>query len=158
MSEQLPDNIIKTIEERNLVPTPRWRFLLTRSVFWVLAVLSVVVGSIAFVVAYYVFFDNDGISLSSLQQSSIQDIAQSIPYIWLVILAIFTLTAYYGFRKTRKGYRYATTMVVTASIVASILLGITLNAFDFGQVVHKYLLSHTDFYDLLIHSSEDTQD
>jgi glucan phosphoethanolaminetransferase (alkaline phosphatase superfamily) len=158
MNDQLPENIIKTIEERDLTPTPRWHFLLTRSVFWILAVLSVVVGGVAFGVADYVFFDNDGMSLASLQQSSIQDIAQSIPYVWLAILAIFTLTAYYGFRKTRKGYRYATMWVVCGSIVASILLGITLNAFDFGQAVHKYLLSHTDFYDLLIHSSEDTKD
>ena len=103
MNEQLPENIIKTIDERNLVPTARWRFLLTRSVFWILAVLSVVVGGIAFGVADYVFFDNDGISFASLQQSSIQDVAQSIPYVWLVILAILTLTAYYGFRKTRRG-------------------------------------------------------
>lgn len=158
MNEHLPENIIKAIEERDLIPTPRWRFLLARSVFWFLGVLSVVVGGIAFGVADYVFFDNDGISFASLQQSSIQDIAQSIPYVWLVVLGVFTLTAYYGFRKTRKGYRYATIMVVTASIVASILLGIILNAFDFGQAVHKYLLSHTDFYDLLIHSSEDTKD
>ena len=158
MNKQLSESIIQKIEERNLAPTPRWHFLLTRSVFWILATLSVIVGGIAFGVADYVFFDNDGMSLSSLQRSSIQDIAQSIPYVWIVILGIFTVIAYSGFRKTRKGYRHATAVVVSASIIASILLGVTLNAFDFGQAVHKYLLSHTDFYDMLIHSSEDTQD
>jgi hypothetical protein len=127
-------------------------------VFWGLATLSVVVGGIAFSVADYVFFDNDVVRLASFQASSIQDIARSIPYVWLVILGIFMLVAYYGFRKTRKGYRYATAAIVLASIGASILLGITLSAFDFGQTVHTYLLSHTDFYDSLIHSSEDAQD
>ncbi len=150
--------IIKEIEARGAVPKPGWHFLLTRSAFWFLAITSVLVGAIAFAVADFVFIDNDGISLATLQETPIQDIAQSIPFIWLLILALFTASAYFGFRHTRTGYRYATTFVVTVAIVASILLGVALNAVDFGQTVHQYLLQHTSFYDALIHSRDDLSD
>lgn len=156
--DNFSENIVRAIDERGATPKPRWHFLLKRSVFWACAVLSVAVGGAAFSVAEFVFFDNDSISLISLDQSSIRDIAVSIPYIWLLVLGIFATSAYLGFRHTRKGYRQATTIVVGVVILLSIVLGLTLNAFDFGQSVHKYLLAHTDFYDLLIHSSEDRGD
>ncbi len=158
MNDHLTDSILKKIEEQRLAPTPRWQFLLTRTAFWVLAILSVVIGGVAFGVADYVFFDNDGINLSSLQDAPIHDIALSIPYLWLAVLGIFTYIAYKGFRKTRSGYRYTTVMVLCSSVVASVVLGMSLNAVDFGQSVHTYLLSHATFYDALIHSREDASD
>ncbi len=150
------EHIVKEIEARGATPKPRWQFLLTRGVFWALAIASVSVGGIAFAVADFVFFDNDGISFATLRETPIQDIAQSIPVVWLLVLALFTASAYLGFRRTRKGYRYTTTLVVLAAIGTSVVLGLALNALDFGQTVHQYLLEHTDFYDPLIHSSEDT--
>lgn len=154
------EKVLTAIDERKAEPKPRWHFLVKRSVFWSLAVLSVFVGGIAVSVAIYVFFDNDGIAISQnlALQEALLDVAQSIPYIWLAVLGLFTASAYLVFRKTRKGYRYATAQVVGIAIVASIVLGLVLDAFDFGQMVHKYLLSNTTIYDILIHSSEDETD
>lgn len=151
--DNFSEDIVKIIEKKGLVPKPQWYFLLLRWVFWLLAVFSILIGAIAFAVAEYVFFDNDGANVASLQ-----DIAKNIPYIWLIVLVTFTISSYIWFRQTRKGYKYKTVAIVCGTVVISIILGLILNAFDFGQVAHKYLLSHTDFYDMLIHSSEDIQD
>jgi FtsH-binding integral membrane protein len=151
--DNFSENILKVIEKKEVIPKPRWHFLLKRWIFWLLAVFSILIGAIAFAVAEYVFFDNDGANVASLQ-----DIAQNIPYVWFLVLIIFTISSYIWFRQTRKGYKYKTVVVVCGTVVISIILGLILNAFDFGQVAHKYLLSHTDFYDMLVHSSEDTQD
>lgn len=151
------EKVVSALNERGIEPKPRWHFLLKRSVFWSLAALSVLIGGIAVSVAVYVFFDNDGIFLSGNKalQETLFDIAQSIPYIWLLVSALFTASAYLVFRKTKKGYRYATAQVVGIVLVASVALGVLLDAFDFGQMVHKYLLTNTSVYDMLIHSSED---
>ncbi len=156
--ENFPDNVIKEIEARGIIPKPRWHFLITRKVFWLLAVASILVGSVAFAVADFVFFDNDGISLITLRDAPIQDIVQSIPFIWLFVLGLFIASAYFGFRHTRKGYRYATILVVSCVIGVSIVIGLILNALDFGQSLHQYLLKHTGFYDSLIHSRDDEMD
>ncbi len=156
--DNFSEQIVKEIEARGAVPKPRSHFLIARGMFWLLAIVSVIVGGIAFAVAAYVFFDNDGMSIAALEQSSIFDIAQSIPFVWLFILGLFTACAYFGFRHTRKGYRHATTLVVLIAIGASVLLGLALNAVDFGQQAHQYLLQHTNFYDPLIHSRDDASD
>ncbi|MDB5238596.1 MAG: hypothetical protein JWM46_866 [Candidatus Kaiserbacteria bacterium] len=154
----LSEQIAKELESRGASPKPRWHFLVARGTFWLLAVTSVLIGGIAFAVASFVFFDNDGASMSVLERSSIYDIAQSIPFVWLAIFGLFTASTYAGFRNTRSGYKYATSLVIIVAILASIALGLLLNTLDFGQNVHRYLLEHTSFYDPLIHSREDLPD
>ncbi len=135
--DTFPQEIVKELEARNALPIARWKFLFSRSMIWFLATASIVVGGLAFAIAEFVFFDNDGIA--KLQSSSIQDIAQSIPFAWLGITALFTVIAYYGLRHTRRGYKYATATLVLIVIVLSIGLGMLLNHFDFGQRTYEYL-------------------
>lgn len=149
--------IMTAIDERKAQPKPRWHFLLKRSIVWLLAVLSVSIGGVAVSVATYVFFDNDGLLVTANKafQDALTDIIQSIPYIWLAVFALFTLSAYFVFRKTKKGYRYMTVQVVAIVLVLSIALGVVLDALDFGRAVHTYLQSNAVLYDMLVHSSDD---
>lgn len=149
------DTLEKEIEARGMTPRPRWHFLLKRSVFWSLAVLSVFFGAIAYSVADYVFFDNEGQSMATLIESPLEGILQSIPIVWLIVFGLFCVVTYAGLRLTRSGYKYRTAKVVLAVLALTIGLGLILNLFDFGQGVHYYLLNHTGFYDALIHSSDD---
>jgi hypothetical protein len=150
--DDLSQNILKELEVRGATPKPRWYFLTMRAAFWGLASLSILVGAIAVSVGWYVFFDNDGLHVS------LANLFQVIPYIWIVVLVLFILCAYWGFRQTRKGYRYSAKLVVGLLLVASASAGLLFDNWDVGQNVHKYLLSHTNFYNFLIYSSEDEND
>lgn len=136
-NETFPQEVLKEIEARGAMPKPRWQFLLSRAMVWFLAVTSIVIGSITFAIAEFTFFDNDGIA--KLRGSSIEDIAQSIPFVWLAFMAFFSITAYYSFRRTKHGYRYATVWIVGAVIALSIGLGIALTTMDFGQSVYQFM-------------------
>ncbi len=149
------DSVEKEIEARGMTPRPRWHFLLKRSVFWSLAVSSVLIGAVAFSVADYVFFDNEGLSSSALLDTPLEVIVQGVPFVWLFIFVLFCFVTYVGLRNTRSGYKYRTIGVVFGVLAATIGLGLILNLFDFGQAVHYYLLNNTSFYDALIHSSDD---
>lgn len=135
--DTFPQEIVREIEARGAVPKPRWQFLMSRGMVWLLAVASVLVGGVAFAVAEFVFVDNDG--FAKIQGSSIQDIAQSIPFVWLAILAFFSIAAYYGFRHTRRGYKYATASVIAVVIILSVALGIGFNQFDLGQNIQQFI-------------------
>ena len=148
----LSENIIKELEDRGAHPKPRWYFVLMRSLFWLLAIISTTVGAVAFSVAWYVFFDNDGLHVT------LQNMFRVIPYIWLVVLTLFVVAAYLGFRQTRKGYRYAGPLILALILAGSIGGGLLLDTIDGGQKVHTYLLRDTDFYDGLIYSSDDYTD
>jgi len=153
-------SILEEIEKRNAVPIPRWHFVLQRLGFWLLAVSSVVTGSIAMATAIYVFIDNDFIedheyiNLFLAERPLIAEIVASIPYIWLATLALFTLVAYFGFRHTKKGYQYATTRVIAGALLASLLLSVGFNTIDVGKYIHRYLIENVHVYNKLVYANE----
>ncbi|MDB4992233.1 MAG: hypothetical protein JWL75_478 [Parcubacteria group bacterium] len=153
--DNFSEQVVAEIEARGVSPLPRWHFLFRRSVFWTCAILSVLSGAIAYSVADYVFFDNEGMGPTAILESPIEGILHTIPFVWLIVFGLFAASAYLNLRKTRTGYRYRAALAILAVIIITIGLGAVLNMFDFGQTIHYYLLHHTTFYDALIHSSDD---
>ena len=160
MPKTSSDKIIREIEKRQVVPIPRWHFILKSAVFWVLALISVITGALSMVTAIYVFFDNDyivdraGIEKLFVERPFVEVIVQSIPYVWLFALGLFILAAYYGFRHTRKGYRYPTYRVISVSLLLSALLCGILDTFDIGRYIHRYLIENVQGYGQLVHTNE----
>jgi len=160
MEEEKFLHILDEIEKRHVVQIPRWRVFLKRFSFWLLAAISVITGSIAMATAIYVFVDNDFIADHAtihqlfLQRPWLADLVESIPYIWLVVLLLFTLVAFFGFRHTKKGYRYSAPKVIGASLLSSLLLSLALNTFDVGGYIHRYLVENVHVYNKLIVSNE----
>ncbi len=160
MQKERSESILEEIEKRKVVLIPRWHFLVKRFGFWLLAVLSVLTGSLAMVTAFYVFFDNDFIedhdyiNLFLTQKPVIADIISSIPYLWLIALMLFILVAFFGFRHTKKGYRYSAARVIAASLSASLLLSAGLNMVDIGGYIHRYLIENVHVYNKLIYANE----
>jgi hypothetical protein len=152
--------IIDEIEKRNVVPIPRWHFLLKRAAFWLLAAVAVITGALAMATAIYVFIDNDyitdrpGIDKLFAERPLIEIVVQSIPYIWLVALALFVIVAYYGVRHTRKGYRYSALRVITVTVSLSFLISVLLNTFDIGRFIHRYLIENVKGYGRLVYTNE----
>jgi uncharacterized membrane protein len=153
--DNFSERIVAEIEARGVTPRSRWHFLLKRSVFWSCAILSVLSGAVAFSVADYVFFDNEGISAAVLLESPIESLINTIPFIWLVVFGIFITSAYLSLRSTRRGYRQQAALAILGVGILTIVLGMLLNFFDFGQAIHYYLLNHTTFYNALIRSNDD---
>ena len=160
MQKERSESILEEIDKRHAVLIPRWRFFVKRLGFWLLAAISVLTGSISMATAFYVFFDNDFIedhdfiNLFLTQKPFIADIISSIPYVWLAALVLFTLVAFYGFRHTKNGYRYATTRVIAASLLASLLFSAGLNTVDVGGYIHRFLIENVHVYNKLIYANE----
>lgn len=155
MKESFSQNIVEEIEKRDLKPRPRFYFLLKRSVFWSLASLSAVIGGIAVSIIIFVFFDHDPEAARYLHQSLTEDIMLSVPYLWLLILAAFVGVAKYSVRHTKTGYRYATLKIVGAVLIASLALGLLLDAFDSGAAIDDYLSDTLPYYSSLVYTSKD---
>jgi hypothetical protein len=152
--------ILDEIERRNVVPIPKWHFLVRRSLFWIVASISVITGSLSMATGMYVFLDQDfqvdheNIARFLAQQPNVENIIVSIPYLWVSALLLFVLVAYYGVRHTRKGYRYPTVRVIAGSLLLSLLISGVLNLFDVGHFVHRYLIENVNGYDSLVYANE----
>ena len=141
--------IMTEFKVRDLHPIPAWHFLITRTAFWSLAVGSVVSGAVALSIAFYIFFDSEGIPTSTLLNSSFSELFESAPIFWLIASALFLVSAYLSIRHTKRGYRYGTLKIMLILFTITVILGGILAALDFGSVVHYYLTGDLGFYEAL---------
>jgi hypothetical protein len=138
-NKTLSKEVIRQIEQRNIVPLPRWQVLLKGNIFWSFSGVSIVVGGLAISIIIAAFIDYDP---GARTAPILEDIIQTIPYLWLIVFGLFTAIANYGIRHTKMGYRYSLLKICSAVILASLVLGIILNMFDVPQNIHNYLM-HT---------------
>ena len=154
MKDTLPEDIMKAIDERGITPRPRWHFLLKGSVFWSMATATVVLGSMAIDVIIFVVFDHDTEARAYLNQSLVEDILLTIPYIWLASFGLLIVLTRLIVRHMKQGYRYGITQVVCVSLAASMALGIAMNALDVGESVNEFLNESIPYYNSLVYTSK----
>ncbi len=151
----LEKKILDEIDKRGLVPRPYAYFLARRSVFWALAGLSVVLGAISFAVVIYGALDYLATGGRNFDEFPLDDVFESLPFVWSVMLVLFMVSARFGIYKTKRGYRYPASRVVAGVVLASVILGALLHRFEVGKQTHQYLNSQVPAYERLVRSKED---
>ena len=151
----LEKKVLEQIEKRGLVPRSYAYFLARRSVFWTLAVVSVVLGAIS--VAVIIYGALDYLVADSFPDDEIpfDDVFENLPFVWVAILALFMVSALFGVHKTKHAYRYRVSGLVAGVVLISVFLGGLLQYFDVGRQVHQYLNAHVAAYERLVRSKED---
>ena len=155
MNDLLSKKVIEEIDSRKIEPIPKWHFVLRRSVFWSLAVISVILGAIAVAVTIFIFFDHDWSVFGLLDQTLFEDILLAIPYLWLLFFGLFIAVSNYSFRQTKTGYKYNMIRVASIILGLSIFLGVALNTLDAGDYINHFLLNKVPAYDRLVYTRED---
>ncbi len=154
-TEEFAKNIMDRVADRHLTPKPRWNFLLADAALWVGAALTTALGALAIAVVIFILTDHDWDVYRYLDRGPIEHFFASLPYLWLVFLALFVLAARYNFRHTRRGYRYETWVVTAASVVISLTLGASMYAAGLGQELHEYFSDALPLYERLVYTKND---
>ncbi|MFA5871486.1 MAG: hypothetical protein WC858_02075 [Parcubacteria group bacterium] len=148
MSE-LGKKVLEKIKEEKIAPKPRWRFLLKDYFVWLLFLISLIIGAVAFCVSLHILFENDWDLYQYLHRSLAGHILISIPYIWIILLILFISVAYYNFKHTKEGYRHEAYVILGLSVIGSIILGTFLNTLGAGQEVEDVVASSIPIYESL---------
>lgn len=143
---ELEKKVLEAIERRNLVPRPYYLFFAKRSVFWSLAVLSVILGALSVAVLLFAITDYYATGWRTLDNLPLDDLIVSIPAFWLVSMPFFMASAYYGVRHTRRGYRFRAAHLVALCLAASIGLGVLFHFFEAGRMVNDLLAANIAAY------------
>jgi hypothetical protein len=138
MSE-LDRKVMEAIERQRLSPRPYIRFLARRSMFWTLAMLSVLLGGISVAVMIFAVTDFLQTGGRNFDEMPFDDVLQSLPFVWLALFALFIASAYLGISNTRRGYRYRPIGVIGLAAAASIALGALLHGFGVGEMIDRVL-------------------
>ena len=133
--KDLKQDVIKKIKSKDLRPYSRTHFILKNILFWITFVLAVGVGMLAFSAFLFRVFSNDWGIYKHLGRGPVPHFFMTLPYLWIVVMALFALLAVYTFQHTRGWYKHKPIIIVTASIAISIVGGSLLFAVGFGDKI-----------------------
>ncbi len=139
-------NILQKIKKDEVRPYPKQYFLLRRSVIWTVFGLSILFGSVAGAIALFQLRYAEWDLYKHLSHSPVEFLLLVIPFFWLIFLLGFAGFAYYYFRRTEHGYRYAAIWVMLLSIVLSIIGGGLLYSTGLSEKLERVFQENLPFY------------
>lgn len=143
---KLSDNILKTIEEKQLEPKPRWQFLLKDIAVWASSALVVTFGAVAVAVSLAIVSMHDWDIAERLEHSPLGFFFLSLPYAWIVLFIGLMILADYNIRHTKGGYRFSLWKLASVVLILSISCGGLLFAAGVGNAVDDTLAEQVPLY------------
>ena len=137
--ERMCDRVLSRIDNEEISPSPRWHFMCIHYGVWILWALSVVSGAIAVSVMVYVATRARFALFEATHETQLSFFVEVLPYLWIFILFLMGVFAYYNMRHTKQGYKYPITHIVLSSLAFSIVGGIVLNIFGVGYLIDTSL-------------------
>ena len=114
--------LLDKITTEQIKPNPRWYFVLQNYIFWIIFLMFIILGSVAFSIILYATTESD-FNLLSFSGSKIEFLFSALPLLWILFLGIFLIISISGIRHTKTGYRYSPLKILSFNILLSIFLG-----------------------------------
>ncbi len=117
------EKLIRTIRDQQLKPRPRWHYYLRELILWILFAFCVLFGALAFSIILFAIQQIDFNILNHISHSIPEMILSLIPVIWIGSVVVFLLAAMASIRNSRKGYKFASPVLVGIVTGLGMLLG-----------------------------------
>ncbi len=115
--------IIERIKKEGIKPIPKSYFRLKNGLLWVLFVLGIFVGAMAFSVILFTIQQVDFDLVAHMQHSRLEFVLGLLPLFWLSLLIVFIVVAIVGIKNSRKGYKFTFLQLVGFNVALSVLVG-----------------------------------
>jgi hypothetical protein len=153
-NESISSKVIEQIQEKHIQPTPKWEFALKNVVIWVVLGFLLIVGSLGSSVIIFMIDTNQWDLYDNVHHNIVAFIFASLPYFWLIVLALFISAIYYYFHKTTSGYKYHAYAIVLASFVASTFLGLIFYNAGLARTIDQLFEKRVPLYINLINNRQ----
>ena len=145
MTSKISKNVIDKIKREKIKPKSRWSFLAKNYAFWILAMVMILMGAIAFSIIVFVIFDLDWDLYKYNKINPIFFFLRTIPFLWIILFGLFTYLSYLIFRKTKKGYRYHYLYFSLFIALLSLIFGVFLYFSGFNEFLERTMLHKLPF-------------
>ena len=145
---------LKKIKEERIIPRPRWYFLSKNYFFWLMFLLTTILGSIASSMVLLLTGDVDWDIFPYLDIGLPKAILMSLPYLWIILLFFFLYIIYYNFSRTRTGYRYRFILIFLMSLLISALLGWGFCYYGWSEIMDRQLRTRIPGYHHLVYGRQ----
>lgn len=141
--DDLTNKILSKIEDDGIKPRSKWYFMVKNDFFWFVAVLSIVLGSMATSVIIYALTDSDIYLYQVTHDSFVSFIFDSLVFVWLIVFLLFIFIGYKNIHNTKNGYKHSFVIIAVTSFLISLLCGFALYykglADDIDRETNNYL-------------------
>ncbi len=144
------EKILKNIKEKKIKPKAKWLFLVRNYLVWLMFGLAIFIGAIATSVIIFSLTSNDWDLYKVLEKNFVSFAIISIPYIWVIVLILFSLLSYFNYKHTKTGYRVEPIKTISLSVVLSIVLGSVLFMGGFGEFIDYKLSKDIPYYEKMM--------
>ena len=145
--KNISKNVLSKIQEHNITPKPKWKFLLKDYVLWSVFGVNMFFAAIFFSVTLLSLTNVDWDIYKYLHQNFIQYAVITVPYIRLIALILFVFLAYYNYRHTDKGYRYKARQIILMSLVIVVMMGGTMFVLGRAHIMEDILTKTLPHYE-----------
>jgi len=144
--ESFADKVLDRIEGEHVTPLSRTRFVAKDVLFWVLWVVSVLVGAMAVAASIFVLMNAGWRFYSATHANFITFLIDALPLFWLLAILLFILFAYENLRHTKHGYRFSLPLILLMSLPAILFFGICLFSIGLGKLMDDGIGRHVPFH------------
>jgi hypothetical protein len=131
-------------------PKSKWQFVIKDYCIWTLGFISLILSSLGFASTLYMLLHNDWDVYRQVSGGLFSFIFLTLPYFWLIFLAVFIYTAEYIIRHTKRGYKFEFSRMVIASISISIIFGSFFYNVGIGEAIDDAFARRLPFYGKLV--------
>lgn len=137
---------IKKINSQNIKPDPRWKYLIKKYLKWLIFFVIVIMGAISLSVTYDILTQLDWDLYRFMHQSPLVYSLSLLPYLWLVLIAIFFGVSFFDLRKTENGYKYSWIKMSFIAASSVIFFGFIFSVIGFGGIFNRMIAKDIPYY------------
>ncbi len=138
--------VLERIEQEAITPTPRWQFFVGEGVLWLIWLGTVIFGSAALSVTAYVAMSATYALYEATHENFVTFLIQSMPYLWLILFSLMAYHTVFEVKKTKRGYRYGTFVILGSSLICTVIGSVLFHAMGLGYAVDRTLGQQISMY------------
>lgn len=147
-TQDFSQDILAKIEERHMAPRPRWQVVFVRVLWWLMAVVALLLGGLAF--ASVLFFAREQLWDALASQVGGGDVLRLVPLFWIMLFLALAYGAYRELRATPRGYRYEASFLVVGVFIGSMTLGGLVCVAGYEALPHEFLRDRLPGYETIV--------
>lgn len=152
--KDLSNDIIKSIEKGAVKPVPHWQYVAKKLLFLAVTVFLVLLGALAMSLGMYIIQSIDWNVYQLLGYGNVWSFfLNAFPYIFIFLLIISLILAYYLYRQTPKGHKINLSMLVIVLIVVGLSLAFMLHILGVNREAY-FQLARMPFYHQMMFTKE----
>ena len=142
--------ILQKIDKEKIQPYSKKHFLIKKSIVWTVFSISILLGIVASSIVIFQLTHTEWDLYRHLNYSPSEFIILAIPYFWLLFLLLFIGLAIYNFRRSERGYRFNTFLLIFLSTILSVVGGGLLYQTGFSAKLENIFQENIPLYEKVI--------